>query len=68
MKPKKCMSMNYFFKTYENKAEWEKKNNKNVELVENYEIEEEEEDQIKVSNDESKMIKAKVIKNKKKEA
>ena len=28
LKPKKCMPINYFLKAYENKAEWDKNNNK----------------------------------------
>ena len=67
-KTKKCIQINYFFKTYENKEEWEKNNNKHIALVDNDEVEEEEVEEIKFIDDESKMIKGKVIKNNKKQA
>ena len=38
------MLIHYFYKTCENKAEWEMKNNKHIALVDNDEIEEQEED------------------------
>ena len=63
IKPKNCMPINYFYKTCENKSEWEKKNNKHIALVDNDEIKEEEEDKIKVNNNTSKIMKAKVVKN-----
>ena len=66
VKPKKCMPINYFFKSCENKVEWKKKN-KHVVLIDNDELdEEEEEEEIKFNNNESKMMKTKVFKNNKK--
>ena len=65
-KPKKFIPINYFFKACGNKSEGEKNNNKYVALVDNDEIEEEATEEIKVKNDESKMIKEEVGKNNKK--
>ena len=48
--PKKCMLMNYFFKACEIKAEQKDNNNKHISLVENNEIEEEEENEMKFNN------------------
>ena len=53
------MPIFYFYKTYNNKAEWEKNNNKCIELACNDEIEEDEEYETKESNNASKIMKGK---------
>ena len=60
--PKKCTLVNCFVKTYETKGEWDKTDNEQVALADNDKIKEKEEDEIKVNNNESKMMKAKVVK------
>ena len=66
VKPKKCMLINCFHEKYENKSEWKKNINACVSLGDNDEIKEKEEKNVKVNNNELKMMKAKVVKNNKK--
>ena len=59
VKPKNYMPIKHFFKPYENAEEWQKNNNKFIELADKDEIEEEEEDETKKKCEELKMKKGK---------
>ena len=64
-KPKKCMLIKCFCKTYENKVEQKKSNKKYNSLLDNDEVEKGEEDEIKVNGNESIKMKVTVGNNNK---
>ena len=61
-KPKNCIPIEYFYKTYENKVEQKNNNNNLNALLDHVDVEEEDDDEI----NESKIIKEKFYKIKNK--